>query len=272
MPQREQALPQPLVAIGARLRRFPQFITLGLRPNLADYPPAHRELIRRAPVIYYPTDAFAAQMAVLGKRIFPSLECHLFEGDKIKQTALFNLLGLPHPRTRVFYGRQREQIGDHFRFPFIAKTPRASSLGRGVFLIRGQDDLEAYLARHPVAYVQELLPIERDLRAVVIGFEPICAYWRLPAPGDFRSNLGQGGRVDFRDVPPAAVELAVETARAANLDEVGLDLAVVENQPLLLEFNVKYGRQGPRQAGIDVVELVARKILAGQLPPDRRRA
>ncbi|MEW5913825.1 MAG: RimK family alpha-L-glutamate ligase [Thermodesulfobacteriota bacterium] len=265
-------MPEPLVAIGARLRRYPQFTTLGLRPNLADYPAEHLELIRRAEVIYYPTDAFAAQLTALGKRIFPSLECHLFEGDKIKQTALFNLLGLPHPRTRVFYGRQRQEIGRHFSFPFIAKTPRASSLGRGVFLIRGQGDLEAYLAGHPVAYAQEYLPIQRDLRVVVIGFEPVCAFWRLPAAGEFRSNLGQGGRVDFRDVPPAAVELAVETARAANLDEVGLDLAVVEGQPLLLEFNVKYGRQGPRQAGINVVELVAQRILTGQLPPDRRQA
>ena len=263
---------QPLVAIGARLRRFPQFITLGLRPNLVDYPAEHLELIQQAPVIYYPTDAFAAQLTALRKRIFPSLECHLFEGDKIKQTALFNLLGLPHPRTRVFYGRQREQIGEHFSFPFIAKTPRASALGRGVFLIRDQPDLEAYLGQHPVAYLQEYLPIERDLRVVVIGFEPICAYWRLPAAGEFRSNLGQGGRVDFRDVPPAAVDLAVETARAANLDEVGMDLALKDGQPLLLEFNVKYGRQGPRQAGIDVVELVAQKILAGRLPLDRRQA
>lgn len=264
-------MPRPPVAIGARLRRFPQIITLGLRPNLADYPPAHQELIQQAPVIYYPTDAFAAQFVSLGKRIFPSLECHLYEGDKIKQTTLFNLLGLPHPRTRVFYGRQRGDIREHFTFPFIAKTPRASAQGRGVYLIQGPRDLEAYLAGHKVAYVQEYLPIERDLRVVVIGFQPVCAYWRLPPQGDFRSNLARGGRVDFHKVPPAAVELAVETARAANLDEVGLDLALVDGRPLLLEFNVKYGRKGPRRAGIDVVELVARHILAGRLPPDRSR-
>jgi ribosomal protein S6--L-glutamate ligase len=253
------------VAIGARLARFPEILTLGLRPNLADYPPEHLDLIRRAATIYYPTDAFAAQLVTMGKRIFPSLECHLYEGDKIKQTRLFELLGLPHPRTRVYYGRQRDRITGDFAFPFIAKKPRASALGRGVFLIRDSRDLEAYLAQNRTAYIQERLPLERDIRVVVIGFEPVCAYWRIPRPGEFRCNLGQGGSVDFRDVPPEAVELAVETARAANLDEAGLDVAWCEGAPCLLEFNVKYGHQGPRRAGIDIRRLLRDKILAGEL-------
>lgn len=258
-----------LIAIGARLQRFPQFTTLGLRPNLSDYPPEHLELIKNAPVIYYPTDAFATQFTAMGKRIFPSLECHLFEGDKIKQSNLFNLAGLPHPRTRIFYGSQRGRILDYFQFPFIAKTPRGSFRGRGVYLINNQQDMKAYLADHPVAYIQERLPIDRDLRVLLIGFEPVCAYWRLAQAGEFRSNLAQGGKIDFSGIPQAAIDLAVKAARLGNLDEVGMDVVMVEGRPLLLEFNVKYGRQGPKQAGIDMKQLVAQKILAGELPPNR---
>lgn len=260
---------KPLVAIGARLSRYPQFTTLGPRPNLDDYPHEHLRLIREAEVVYYPTEVLAPQLAALGKRLFPSLACHLLEGDKIKQTNLFKLLGLPHPRTRVFYGRQRQAILEHFSFPFVAKKPRASSRGRGVFLVEHQEQLDAYLADNKVAYIQERLPIDRDLRVVVIGFEPVCAYWRLPPSGEWRSNVAQGAMVDFAGVPPQAVELAVAAARAADLDEVGLDLAMVDGKPLLLEFNVKYGRQGPSQAGLDVVDYVAQGILAGKLPPPR---
>ena len=256
---------QPLVAIGRRLARFPWITTLGLHPNLDDYPPEHLDLIRRAQTIYYPTNAFAEMFHSQGKRIFPSLESHLYDGDKIKQTTLFKLLGLPHPRTRVFYGRQRGQILEHFSYTFVAKKARGSARGLGVYLIKTPEDLEAYLARHQPAYIQEYLPIAGDVRVVVIGFQPVCAYWRLPPAGEFRSNLAQGARVEFAGVPKAAVELAVETARLANLDEVGLDVAMADGQPCLLEFNVKYGHQGPRQAGIDVAELVARKILAGEL-------
>lgn len=257
------------IVIGARLRRYPQFATLGPRPNLDDYPPEHMELIRRALVVYYPTEALAPQLAAVGKRLFPSLACHLLEGDKIKQTTLFKLLGLPHPRTRVFYGSQRREILDHFAFPFVAKKARASSRGRGVHLIENQAQLDTYLAENKVAYIQERLPISRDLRVVVIGFEPVCAYWRVPPPGEWRGNVAQGATVDFKDVPPQAVEMAVAAAKAADLDEVGLDLAVVDGRPLLLEFNVKYGRQGPSQMGLDVVDYVAQGILAGRLPPPR---
>jgi ribosomal protein S6--L-glutamate ligase len=259
--------PGPWVAIGRRLARFAEITTLGLRPNLDDYTPAQRELIAAAPTIYYPTNAFAEQLHFLGKRIFPSLACHLMECDKIRQTTFFGLAGLPHPRTRVFYGRQRAEIERHFAYPFIAKTPRGSAQGRGVFLISGPEDLAAYLAhpRHGPAYIQERLPITRDVRVVVIAFEPVCAYWRIPPAGDFRSNVAQGAAVDFEGVPKAAVELAVEAARRGGLDEVGVDVAMVEGSPLLIEFNMKFGRKGPLMAGVDVVELVGRKILAGEL-------
>lgn len=253
------------MAIGARLRRYPQVTTLGLLPNWDDYTPAQRALILSAPKVYYPTNAYAELLSTLGRPIFPSLECHLYEGDKIRQTAFFKLAGLPHPRTRVFYGRQAKDIPKHFSYPFIAKAPRASALGRGVFLIQGPEDLAAYLARHRPAYIQEYLPIRRDIRVVVIGFEPVAAYWRVAAAGEFRNNLAQGGAVDFAGVPPAAVELAVAAARLGNLDEAGLDLAWVDGQPMLLEFNIKYGRNGPAQAGIDVVDHVAQRIIAGRL-------
>ena len=112
-----------------------------------------------------------------------------------------------------------------FSLPLIAKTPRASALGRGVYLIREPQQLERYLARHNPAYIQEYLPLERDLRVVVIGKKPVCAYWRQAPPGEFRHNLAQGASLDFGDVPGEAVQLAKKAAEMCGLDEVGIDLA-----------------------------------------------
>lgn len=254
------------IAIGARLARFPEILTLGVRPNLADYPQEHRRLLSRAQTVYYPTQAFAAQFQALGKRIFPSLESHLLEGDKIKQTIMLEMAGLPHPRTRVFYGSQRSEILKHFSFPFIAKVPRASAGGLGVFLIRDQAELTDYLAlNQQPAYIQEYLPLERDLRVLCVGFEPVCCYWRWSEPGNFRTNVAQGGRVDFSQVPKEAVELAVEAAKVCNLDDVGVDVVMAGGRTMLLEFNVKYGHKGPGLAGMDVRRLVVEKILRGEL-------
>ena len=253
------------IALGARLGRFPWINTLGVRPNLADYPPGDLALIRSADKIYYPTLAFAAQLAAMGKKIFPSLACHLFAGDKIKQTALLGLLGLPHPRTRVYYGRQRKAIAGDFGFPFVAKTPRRSSLGAGVWLCRDETDLDAYLACHPVAYIQEYLPDKTEVRVVVIGREAVCSYCRIPAPGEFKANLALGARPDFGNVPPQAVELALEAAVTAGMNEVGVDVMVKGGKPMIIEFNMKYGHAGPKLAGIDIPLFIAEMIRDGRL-------
>ena len=60
-----------------------------------------------------------------------ALNCIISDVDKIKQSALFDLLEVPHPRTRVFYGnRQKKTIRDYFAYPFIAKIPRGSAMRR----------------------------------------------------------------------------------------------------------------------------------------------
>jgi ribosomal protein S6--L-glutamate ligase len=152
-----------VVAFEGRLRACRNVLTLGVHTNFDDYTPEERELIRQADTVYYPTTFYAELFSAAGKRTFPSHRTYTCVQDKIKQTALFRLLGIPHPRTRVFYGRRKADIARAFEFPFVAKAARGSARGRGVFLIRTPAELEAYCGRHPVAYVQEYLPLDRDV-------------------------------------------------------------------------------------------------------------
>jgi len=253
------------VALGARLAGVPWVKTLGVRPNLEDYPPSDLDLIRAAPIIYYPTHYFAAQLCAMGKRIFPSLTCHQLQGDKIKQTTLFKLRGVPHPRTRVYFHRQRRRIPGEWDYPFVAKTPRFSSRGEGVFLIQGPRDLERYLDGHPVAYIQRFLPGADVLRVVALNYRSVVAYWRRPPPGEWRANVHAGASISFDDLPPDGIRLAVETARACDLDEVGLDLARSDGQWYVLEANMKYGTVGLREAGVDPARVVGDMIAAGEI-------
>ena len=66
----------------------------------------------------------------------------------------------------MYYGRQREGITGDFEYPFVAKAPRRSAQGRGVFLVKGPDELAAYLADNQPAYIQQYLPITADVRVV----------------------------------------------------------------------------------------------------------
>ncbi|MBW1721732.1 MAG: RimK family alpha-L-glutamate ligase [Deltaproteobacteria bacterium] len=253
------------VALGNRLKGVPEVITLGLKPNFHDYSSRERSLIFRSPLILYPTLNYAQFFSTIGKRIFPSLENHLYADEKIKQTTLFYMLGLPHPRTRIYYGSQCREILKDFSPPFIAKLPRASSRGMGVFFIEGIKDLEAYLDRTRVAYIQEYIPHERDLRVILINGDPVLAYWRYSPSGGFKTNVSQGGRISFESVPDQALELARKAAQLCNFDDVGLDLILHENRWYLIEANMKYGLKGAEKKGMKIRDIIRKKLLSGEI-------
>lgn len=250
-----------VIALEGRLRDCRNVKTLGVRPNFSDYPTEEADLIRNASRVYYPSSLYAELFHAMGIPIFPSLQTYAFAQDKIKQTALFALLEIPHPRTRVYYGkRQMARIMDDFLSPFVAKVPRGSAMGRGVFLIRSSDDLTDYLSQYRPAYIQEYLPIDRDARVVIIGRKVVHTYWRVAEEGEFRSNLAAGGTVDLSPVPGDMLDLALHTAGACGWNDVGLDICRSKGKLYVLEANMKYGKAGFRSAGIDYPKLMERLI------------
>jgi ribosomal protein S6--L-glutamate ligase len=259
-------LPYKAIALEARLRFCRNVLTLGVKPNFSEYSPAEAELILHSRKVYYPSPFYADLLDTAGIATFPSYHTYKCVQDKIKQTALLNMLNIPHPRTRVFYGRrQLDAIPRHFPFPFIAKIPRGSAMGRGVFKIRNADDLECYARKTPIAYIQEYLPIDRDMRVVVIGSRVVHAYWRLAPDGDFRTNVAVGGTVSLDPVPGAACDLALDTARKCRWDDVGIDICEYEGKYYVIEANMKYGKEGFRQAGIDYFHLMETLIENGEI-------
>ena len=250
-----------VIALEARLKNCKNVRTLGVRSNFSDYSPQEAELIRKADKIYYPTTFYADLFDAMGKLTFPSYHTYKCVQDKIKQTALFQLLNLPHPRTRVFYGkRQKKLIPDHFSFPFIAKIPRGSALGRGVFLIHNEKELRNYLEQVSPAYIQEYLPLDRDIRVVVIGSRIVHAYWRIAAPNEYRSNVAVGGRISLETIPEKARDLALQVARACCWDDVGIDICEYNGRFYVLEANMKYGKEGFREAGLDYDKMMESMI------------
>ncbi|MFO7684696.1 MAG: ATP-grasp domain-containing protein [Desulfobacterales bacterium] len=255
-----------VIALEGRLKRCRNVTTLGVRTNFDAYSPSEQAMIRGAHKIYCPTSFYAELFDAVGKQTFPSYHTYKCAQDKIKQSALFALLAIAHPRTRVFYGyRQKKAIRDHFAYPFIAKIPRGSSMGRGVYLIRNDEDLRRYLAGAHPAYIQEYIPLERDIRVVIIGREIAHAYWRINPAHDFRSNVAVGGRIGLEPVPAAARTLAVQTARRCGWDDVGIDICERDGRFLVLEANMKYGKEGFRAAGIDYIALMEQLIENGAI-------
>lgn len=259
MDSREQALPATAgkIAIGRQLRHCPTVLSLGPRSTVADYSPEELTVIRKAAKIYFPTRLLAEPLAALGKNLFPSIQTYRFCGDKILQTHLFQVAGMPVPRTGIYYGpRQQSRIMDDFSPPFIAKVPRGSSRGLGVFLIHDQAQLFAFLRPHEPAYIQEYLPIARDLRVVILGQRIVHAYWREAESGDFRTNVTQGGRISLSNIPKAALDLARNAAGKCRFDHVGLDLCEYQTRWYLLEANMIFGLEGFAAAGLNYRDIL----------------
>ena len=255
-----------LVALGYQLRRCPSVLSLGVRMNFADYSPEDRALIRNASKVYFPTIFFADALDAMGKKTFPSVQCYRHLGDKIKQTLLFRLLDVPMPETRLFYGRQRKtKILDHFDLPCVGKMPVGSSKGEGVFLIKTEDDLEAYLSKTRIAYIQQYIPMERDARVVILGKRIVHAYWKESAPGEFRTNVAKGGKILLDPVPEDILDLALDIAVRCNFDFVGLDMCEHQGKVFILEANMNFGTKGFKEAGINYRELLCNMVTSGEI-------
>ena len=256
--------PSGLVSLGKRLRKS-SIRCVGIKPNWSDYPEELQREILHAEKICYPGPVYGQIFQAAGLSVFPRNYYH-FLGNKIAQTDLFDLLQISHPRTKIYYGRDPlERIKSDFRFPLVAKTPLGSSQGRGVFLICRPEELSQYLKTHNPAYIQEYLPIERDLRVVVIGGNLVHAYWRIHGEGDFRNNVSQGGTISFENIPAAALDFAMEAASKCRFDEVGLDICEHAGKYFVLEANMVFGQEGFREKDLDIHEIIANLFDSGGL-------
>ena len=253
------------IAVGSRLLGVGNVITLGVRPNVEDYDPLEIEWLRAAQKVYYPTRFLAQSLLSMGKELFPGISSYHYTGDKIRQTTLFKLVGVPHPRTRVYYSGHHEDILRDFSFPFVAKVPRNSDSGKGVYLIKNREALDAYLGGNRVAYLQEWMFPSRDYRVVVIGGKVILAYERKRTGGDFRANVAVGGRIEFEGVPGEVCGTALETARVCGFDDVGIDVLAFDGNCYVLEANFRYGRKAFRAAGIDYKRMLEEMLVRGDI-------
>lgn len=245
---------------------FNLFRTLGL-PNATFVKP---EDLQRLPQVYAPQVQAADWVLFpeywqlngilygLNGRIFPSEASYRVGHNKIEMTRACQLLKPRHlPTTWIESNtaENAEQIWDKMDLPFVAKLPKASQ-GDGVWLIESRTDWQAYLARTDVLYAQEYLPINKDLRIVIVGDKVLSAYWRLQSDRSFHSNVSRGGRVCLDEVPQNALDFALELAKALNVNHAGFDIAMVGGHPYFLEFNRLFGNQGIPGGGKTITDAI----------------
>ncbi len=249
---------------------FNLFRTLGLpdttyiKPeDYLKHPLNFAEQLRQADWVLFPEYwQLNALVYGLGCQVFPSESSYRIGHNKIEMTRACQVVAprcLPATVIESNTGENAERVWQLMDPPFVAKLPKASQ-GEGVWLIDSREDWRAYLARTDIIYVQEYLPIDKDLRIVIVGDEVITAYWRHQSDYSFHTNVSRGGQVSFDNIPCESVELALQLAKTFDINHAGFDIAMVGDRPYLLEFNRLFGNKGIPGGGKRLTDAILRYL------------
>ncbi len=187
-------------------------------------------LIGNIPATAYETFREIAR-ALPDVRFVPSLDTQFANKSKENVTRFCWKYDIPIPKTYIFYDRQKGyDFLEKTTYPKIVKRSYGPSNYGGYFVHKVDSKEEAKelfdtKKYHPM-YLQDFVPMEADVRVMLIGHKPVCAFWRRPPEGEWLTNTSQGGSMDYHGVPKKLLDLAVKVSKAANAEYWACDVAV----------------------------------------------
>lgn len=177
-------------------------------------------------------------------RFIPSIETQFSNKSKENVTLFCEKYNIQAPKTIITYDEKEQE--EHFRtckYPQIIKRSYGPSNYGGYYVHKVDDYKEATALmkekNYKPLYSQDAIPLKDsgDIRVMLIGHKPICAFWRYSGDGEWITNTSQGGSMSYENVPMNALELAVKASKAAKAEYWACDIAIDENtlEPYILE-------------------------------------
>ena len=163
-------------------------------------------------------------------RFIPSLDTQFSNKSKENVTRFAWKYNLPIPKTYIYYNRgNADTFLKKTKYPKIIKKSYGPSNYGGYFVHKVDSYKEARALfdekkYHPM-YFQDFVPMEADIRVMLIGHKPVCAFWRRAPEGEWLTNTSQGGSMDYMNVPKSVLDLAVRVSKAANAEYWACDVA-----------------------------------------------
>ncbi len=186
--------------------------------------------------------------------------------DKLASLQLLAAAGLPVVPTVVPAGGEDvPRVVEALGGPPVVLKIAGGTQGRGVVLAESvaaaRSILEGFSTCGHRVLVQPRLPVEDDIRLLVVGSRTVAAMRRVPPPGDFRANLHRGGTAEGFHPGDELAALAARAAALLGLRFAGVDVLLGPGGPLVLEVNASPGLAGIETAsGINVAGEVIRWI------------
>ena len=189
-------------------------------------------LIGNIPATAYETFKEIAQ-ALPNVRFIPSIETQFSNKSKENVTLFCNKYDLSAPKTGIFYDKKE---GDDYlkkcSYPQIVKRSYGASNYGGYYVHKVDSYTEAKNLfsekKYSPIYTQNAIDLKDsgDIRVMLIGHKPVCAFWRYSGEGEWITNTSQGGSMSYENVPMNALELAVKASKAAKAEYWACDIAI----------------------------------------------
>jgi [lysine-biosynthesis-protein LysW]---L-2-aminoadipate ligase len=186
-------------------------------------------------------------------------------GDKLATTAALAKAGVAQPRVKIAFTPEAAlEAIEEFGYPVVLK-PVVGSWGRLLSKINDRDAAEAVLEhkdtlgsfQHSVFYIQEYIKKPgRDIRAMVVGDQTICAIYRTSS--HWITNTARGGQGEVCPVTPELHEICQAAAKAVGGGVLAVDVLEDGNNGLLVnEVNhtMEFHTLAP-VTGIDVAGVI----------------
>lgn len=177
-------------------------------------------------------------------RFVPSLETQFPNKSKENVTLFCTKHDIQQPKTGIYYDKEEGYAYlEKATYPQIIKRSYGPSNYGGYFVHKADSFAEAKELldekKYNPIYSQDAIPLKYsgDLRIMLIGHKPVCAFWRFSGEGEWITNTSQGGSMSYENVPMNALELAVKASKAAKAEYWACDIAIDENtdEPYILE-------------------------------------
>ncbi|WP_457593840.1 helix-hairpin-helix domain-containing protein [Hydrogenimonas sp.] len=173
-------------------------------------------------------------------RFVPSLETQFSNKSKENVTLFCEKHNLSHPKTKIFYDRDEGyRYLETCDYPVIVKRSYGPSNYGGYYVHKVKSKEEAKKLfdekKYLPMYIQECIPLRADIRVMLIGHKPACAFWRVAGEDMDLTNTSQGGYMTYEGVPMGALELAVEASKAAKAEYWACDIAEYDGKYYILE-------------------------------------
>lgn len=164
-------------------------------------------------------------------------------GDKYVTSQILFRAGIPTPKVYMAFDEESALAAvEAMGYPCVLK-PVVGSWGRLLAKVENRAMAESLIehkaslgVHHQVFYIQEYIHKPgRDIRAFVIGEEPICAIYR--ASENWITNTARGGQASNCPLTPELSEICRQTAQAIGGGLLAIDVFETENGLSVNEVN-----------------------------------